>query len=40
MRLMKPTESPPQLFLRFFRWYRDPKVLETEINWDKKALGK
>lgn len=25
---MNPTESPPKFFLRFFRWYCDPKVLD------------
>ncbi len=25
---MKPTNSPPKFFLRFFHWYCDPKVLD------------
>src|SRR5687767_1812159 len=28
MSLMKPTESPPVFFLRLFRWYCDPKMLD------------
>src|SRR5688500_20260437 len=28
MSLMKPTESPPKFFLRFFRWYCHPKMLD------------
>ncbi|SHH53825.1 ABC-type antimicrobial peptide transport system, permease component [Chryseolinea serpens] len=27
MKRMEPKEAPPQFFLRFFRWYCDPKVL-------------
>lgn len=28
MNLMKSTESPPKFFLRFFRWYCHPKMLD------------
>lgn len=44
---MQPTESPPKFFLRLFRWYCDPRVLDyiegdlTEVYGVRlKTLGK